>query len=357
MRDLLQKITIILFAALFGVGLLLSGCGPKDSPVGAVVDDPAGVLTAEACQRLIDQAQSLLVTQHIALQLFISDTPVGDIDQLAVERFNQARLGAQTGGARGVLLVFDPCSEQVRMEIGYDLESVFTDLFIARIEQDQMAPFFAAGRVADGIEATMELLVSQVLAQEPDPVAVGSRPMADAALSGGGGARSRVPVGSGLPEKAPVADGESFSAQATPLATLACYRLSLQRHIKDPNLGIYTPETKRFFAQWLVTDAQQDNALRDLERCWALAEVKEDDSGTLAVIRFPVDQRSSAPYLLRRSPEGWQLDFATMNRVLGFNQRNQWRMRAFDHPFLFAFADWSFDRHGFPFTTPSPVRQ
>jgi len=330
--------------------LLCCSCGRSNEAL-IFVDDPAALLSASERLRIEDQAQSLLQHQHIQLLVVVLSQPEDDLDGLAVTTFEQHRLGAATGKARGILLLFDPFDQQVRLEIGYDLEGLFTDVFISRIEREQMAPFFAAGRVAQGIEASVELLVSHVLrASEEDASGITSHGATDSALSGGAGACAAVPVGGKQRAKKQVEDPATFAAGATPMETLERYRLSLQRRIKDPHLGIYTPATRQFFSQWLVTDGQQNNALRELERSWSTAEVftAEVAGERLAVVRFPVSARQSAPFFLRYCRAGWQLDFATMSRVLGFNQRNQWHMRSYDHPFGFAFSDWHFDNHGFP---------
>lgn len=329
--------------------LVCCGCG-RGTDGAPFIEDSAEVLSAPARQRIEDQAQSLLHHEQIQLLVVVLPQPCDDLDHVALETFEQHRLGALTGAARGVLLIFDPFSQQVRLEIGYDLEGLFTDMFIARIEREQMAPFFAAGRVAHGIEASVELLVSHMVRSGADSVQLARPDNAAQPLSGGAGARSAVALGTRLAAKDQVDDPATFAAGATPLQTLERYRLSLQRRIKDPHLEIYTPATQQFFSQWLVTDGQQNNALRELERSWDLAEVFETEVAAerLAVVRYPVSERQSPPYFLRYSGAGWQLDFATMSRVLGFNQRNQWHLRSTEHPFGFAFNDWDFDRHGFP---------
>ncbi len=40
------------------------------------------------------------------------------------------------------------------------------------------------------------------------------------------------------------------------------YFQSLREHNKNPNLNIYTEDTKKFFASWTVADINQDNELR-----------------------------------------------------------------------------------------------
>ncbi|MCK9173105.1 MAG: YgcG family protein [Desulfuromonas sp.] len=336
------------------LSLLLCGACQVSPPLPPAVVDEAEVLSPSARQRLCQQARLLLQQQRIALQVWILPQAVDDLDRLAADQLSRLRLGEQTGGARGLLLVFDPQRQQVRLEVGYDLEALLTDLFIGRIEREQMAPFYAAGRLAEGIEATVELVVGAVLAQED---ASPDRPVVHngTALSGGGGARLALEGAAARPEETPVvADLARYQPQPTPLESLALYLEVLRARIKAPQLPLYSPSSRDFFASWLVTDAQQANAQALLEAHWAEAEVR---TGTvqheqLAVIRFPVTRRGCAPYLLRRVAAGWQLDFAAMHQLLGFNHNNQWFMRRQDHAFMFAFRDWRFDRQGFPHAAP-----
>jgi len=71
-------------------------------------------------------------------------------------------------------------------------------------------------------------------------------------------------------------------------------------------------------------------------------------SDRFAVVRCPPGMRTHAPFLMQWSEQGWQLDFVTMSKVVGFNHRNQWFFRNRKHSYMFAFADWAFDSHGFP---------
>ena len=98
------------------------------------------------------------------------------------------------GTGRGLLLVVDAEGERVRLEVARELEGVFVDSFVAFIEREQMAPFFAAGRVGDGIVATSELIVGR--AEEAIET---SAPDQRAALasSAGGGAETKAGVGHG----------------------------------------------------------------------------------------------------------------------------------------------------------------
>ena len=156
------------------------------------------------------------------------------------------------------------------------------------------------------------------------------------------------------PERAPV-DRQRFAPRADPLATLQGYLQVLAGRVKDPDLALYTPESRRFFRGWLVTDAQQAHEFRHLSAVLPRARVFV--SGDRAVVRFPVADRQAAPYLLQRQEAGWMLDFAGMHRWIGFNHKNQWHCTTLDHPYMFAFADLRFDRHGFPHQAgPEPAQ-
>jgi uncharacterized protein len=326
------------------VALIQAACpGRREQPV----EDRAGLLSTAEVDRLGRFHRHLLQELDIELKVLVLAESPGDIDRAAVELFEDYGVGRRTRAARGVLLLVDPPGRQVRMEIGYDLEGIFPDGFIGYVEEGQMAPFFQAGRIGDGVEATVELLVGRALGEvDASDSAVGNRPAALDHLSGGGGARIAVDVGSGPPEKGRVADAVRFSAQATPSATLRKYLEVLRGHIKDPDLGLYSPETRHFFRRWLVTDGQQDNELRGL-----LAVMEQGTTrieGDRAVIRFPVEERRVSPYFFVRGEQGWMLDLASMSRLIGFNQNNQWFFRRSGHVYMFAFDDLRFDKNGFP---------
>ncbi|MBN1956624.1 MAG: TPM domain-containing protein [Desulfuromonadales bacterium] len=317
------------------------------------IQDQADLFSDAQEKRLTTFQQLLLKEQDVHFFVVTLAQTTNNIDQAALKIFEEAALGSVTTGARGLLLVIDPQQQQLRIEVGYDLEGIFPDGFIAGLEYDQMLPFFQQNRIGHGIEALTELLVHQ-LSEETTSDRSGEKRTTQH-LSGGAGAK----ISTAKPDSTDVYQrSESvseYSAQPTPLATLLQYRASLAAHEKSPRLDIYTPETRDFFSSWLVTDAQQQNALNILEENLANAETLEESD--LAVVRFPVEKRQVSPYFFKQAVSGWQLDFATMSQVIGFNHRNQWHFRSLDHPYTFAFKDWSFDQHGFPHRHPAAVRE
>ncbi|WP_456432796.1 TPM domain-containing protein [Thermosulfuriphilus sp.] len=331
---------------IFSLAWVFGSCGQKE-PSWDPVADQAGILDPDQRKKIATLTAALLKDLDIELKTVILGKRAQDIDLLANEIFEQEALGRKTKGARGILLLVDPEGGEVRLEIGYDLEPFLTDIFIGYIERKQMAPFFAAGRIGAGIEATVELIAGELLrAMEKanyEPLKGPGRELTY--LSGGAGAKAKVKIGSFGPQKETLAFRSEFGPQPNPLAALEKYKQVLRLHIKDPDLGLYTEDSRRFFRSWVVTDAQQDNSLRSLLKA---PRPEVFVRGDRAVIRFPVSRRDLPPYFLRRGDGGWMLDFASMNRFIRFNHLNQWYFQSLDHPYIFAFKDLIFDENGFP---------
>jgi hypothetical protein len=334
-------------ATFLTITLLLLGCsGKEEAP--AFIDDQPALLTKHERERIIQLNRKLFEALDIHIKIVLLKESPLDINQKAVGLFKAYALGKKTRGAKGILFVVDPAGKQVRMEIGYDLEPIFPDGFVGYIERKQMVPFFQANKIGPGIEATIELLVGKGLGaiKESDYTWVQKKYLTDNELSGGGGARVDVEIGSGAPKKRPTPLPDAFGPQPSPQMALRKYKQILLLHIKDPNLEIFTPETRQFFKKWVVTDAQQDNELKQLEDMVARTTVLQRNN--LAVIRFSVKNRQASPFFLQRNDEGWMLDFASMSRIIGFNHKNQWFFRMTNHRFMFGFEDVIFDKNGFP---------
>jgi len=327
---------------LIGVLLCLSlnACRRPDSDF---VSDPAALLIDAQRSRIASFHRALLEDLDIHFRLVILPSASSDINRDAVALFEDFHLGESTRGARGVLLLVDPEGEQVRLEIGYDLEGVFPDGFVGYVEEQQLAPFFAAGQVGNGIEATVELLTARAL--EEDGAFPGKDPTPPSALSGGGGARVDVAIGNGSSPFKPLSS-QPFPAASTPEETLNRYRQVLLQGVRDPNLGIYSIASRALLGNWLVTEGQQQQELRRLEQ--ALESYQVRSAGEHAVIRFPVEERQLPPYFFTLSDSGWQLDFVVMADHIGFNHKNQWHFRNIPEAYAFAFNDWRFDQQGFP---------
>ncbi|NNE24420.1 MAG: TPM domain-containing protein, partial [Rhizobiales bacterium] len=249
-----------------------------------MVEDHAGLLTQEQNVQVSDYHRFLLRDHDIDYRV-VSENKVADINRLAVKTFERLGDGMRSKTGRGLLLVIAPDEKLVRLEVSRSLEPVFTDAFVKYIEERQMVPFFASGRIADGILATTELIVTR--AQEAR-ANVEFDPGANPARSAGGGAVSKIAAGQ------PKMTGDSgIAAGASPQATLDSYLEAMGRRNSSPDLLIYTPETRAMLKGWTVTAAQMDNEVKTNRKC---ASRGTRTRGQYAVIRYRIKDRLCAPY-------------------------------------------------------------
>lgn len=304
------------------------------------MEDTAELLSPAERQRL-SEYHALLRADFDLDYRVVTAAATGDIDRFAVEQYAALEVGAASRSHRGLLLVIDDGQDLVRLEVGHALEGMFPDAFIAYIEQRQMLPFFASGRVADGILATTELIVNR--AQEHK---LHSGDVDVATLAGSGGAGATADINS----PAPVEAVSSVAAPpgATPQETLRAYLEAMADRNASPDLALYTPETRAWLAEWTMTPAQMDNLVRTYRRCGAATERR---NGEYAVLRYQPSGRACAPWFFRREGELWLLDLTMMRDTIRFGRDNSWRLvPGADHPYGFAFENWRFDADGFPIT-------
>ena len=308
-----------------------------------LVADKAELLSAEQAERMAAHHGFLLVDHGVDYRV-VTDRGTGDIVAYGVEQFKAMDVGGLSGTGRGLLLVVDAEQDKVRLEVGLALEGVFTDAFVAYIEQRQMVPFFRANRIADGILATTELIVTR--AQEAKRRQAFDAP-AGTSGSGGGGATTKAKIGAGS-EPAPVPTEPVAAAGSSPEETLQAYFTAMAARDARPDLPIYSAATQRMLKGWVVTPAQMDNSARAYRSC-RTDRSSTNRAGNRAVIRYRVADRTCSPFFFRLEGGRWRLDLTMMQSTIRFGRSNAWRFP--DGPpadYAFAFNDWAFDGNGFP---------
>lgn len=331
----------------FVLALILGLAGAwSAAAAGEAVDDAAALMTGDQ-RDWVAEYHGYLLKDHDIDYRVVTTEDADDINRFAVERFAELGVGEASETGRGLLLVIDSGQDRVRLEVGYALEGVFPDAFVAYVEQRQMVPFFRAGRVADGILAATELIVTRAQRAAANAGFEGEDWMAG---SGGAGATAKAGIGQGWSNPAAPggSDDGATTAGRSPEETLTRYLAAMAARNGDPGLGLYTAETRSMLQSWVMTPAQMTNVAQTYRRCTA-EHARTDSSGRLAVIRYPVAQRQCAPWFFRRDGDGWALDLTMMQKAIRFGRTNAWHFDlATDHPYRFAFADWRFDSHGFP---------
>lgn len=314
----------------------------RDVPI---VLDEAGLLD-ESERAFVSKYHGYLVKDHdIDYRVVTSNLPSSVLEQ-AVDLYEKLGVGSRSEWGRGLLLVINPETNRVRLEVGYALEGTFPDAFAAYVEQRQMVPFFADGRVADGILATTEFIVdrAQRAVERSGSVADEVWMMG----SGGAGAQTEAQIGTGrdhAPEKG--ADSDIMPA-SSPSEALSAYLTAMDARNLNPRLPIYSPETQSMLQGRTLTEAQADMVVRTYRAC-SPQGVRYNDSGILAVIRYAPAERACAPWFFVKQGSHWTLDLASMSRTIRFGRTNAWHRSAEGFgEYSFAFEDWTFDRHGFP---------
>ena len=262
------------------IAAILAWWGQQPLAPAALVQDAAGLLTDEQRERISEYHDYLLKDHDIDYRV-LSELDVDDINQLAVSRFSELSNGMRSRTGRGLLLVIAPGAQLVRLEVSQSLEPVYTDAFVRYIEERQMVPFFSAGRVADGILATTELITARV--QEATERAE-LDPSPNETASAGGGAVARIASAQASQgTDAGVAPGPS------PQQTLDAYFEAMDQRNGSPNLAIYTPQTRVMLQSWTVTPAQMDLMVASYRSC--VSEGVRTRGGH-AVIRYRIADRA-----------------------------------------------------------------
>jgi uncharacterized protein len=312
------------------------------SPARSVVD--GAQLLNDGERRALAGYHDRLLADHDIDYRVTTARADGDLNRASHEAFVALGVGGRSDSGRGLLLLIDPSADRVRLEVSGALEGVFTDAFVAYLEQRQMVPFFRENRVAEGVLATTELIFAR--AQQ---AAAGQAfdPSAAATLSLGGGASTAARIGAGA-DRTWAQGRPQVRPEATPEATVVAYLAATAARNGRPDLAVYSEESREMLGSWTMTAAQMDHLVRTYRSCPG-GEVRYGGQGDRAVIRYAPAARQCSPWLLRREGGRWALDLAAAGQVIRFNHRNHWRMPDPDgHAYAFAFTDWRFDRHGFP---------
>jgi len=262
-----------------------------------LVEDELGLFTPEQLARISEHHAFLLKDHGIDYRVATKSTGV-DINSFAVRYFDANRIGSESAYGHGLLLLIDPDQDKVRLEVGRSLEGTFVDAFVAYIEQRQMVPFFAKNRIADGVLATTEMIVTRVQNANSN---AGFSTEAWAAGTSGAGATSKAGIGQGGDDT--FRQGIDHQAAGSPLATLEQYQAAMSQRNLRPDLDIYSADTKAMLKGWVMTAAQADNQAKSLKQCDPLG-VRLSDDGQLAVIRYPIRERTCNPWFMVLEPGG-----------------------------------------------------
>ena len=111
------------------------------------------------------------------------------LEALAVDLVNRWRIGSGFE-RRGLLLLLVEQDRQVKLEVTYELEDVFTDAFTGYVEDLQLRPYYLADDIGTGLVAVMEELEQRAQLKQQGEYTPGVIARLDEELlAGGAGAR------------------------------------------------------------------------------------------------------------------------------------------------------------------------
>ncbi|MBO6851894.1 MAG: TPM domain-containing protein, partial [Marinobacter sp.] len=220
--------------------LTLAGC--SEPPTW--LEDRVDLLSDEQARSLNDYHRYLLEDHDIDYRMVI-EAGDDDINQRAVTLFRSMKVGQRSDAGRGLLLLLNPAQNRVRVEVSQSLEGVYPDVMIHYLERQQMVPFFQRGRIADGILATTELMITRAQEAEQNQEYYASGSPSHAA---GAGAVTDAELNAGA-ERQTEPGGPDVTAGHQPRDTVAAYLKAIAAHDDRPDLSLYTSDTQDMLAQ------------------------------------------------------------------------------------------------------------
>jgi len=330
-----------LWTGLLLIILLGSGCSDqKDEtlesvfrhrPTGAnLVYDEVGIM-----DDLLESTEQSLVAlgERYDIEMMIVALPSLEkrytISEAASLLQSQWEVGRNASG--GVLLLLINDSREVKLEVSYELESIYTDLFTGSIERHQLGPRFVSGELEIGLIALMEELEARAALkrQEIDVGDVIAKRDAQY-LSGGGGAKItlqqpvQVDFGTGI--------NAHYPAGETVVQAWNSLLKRWQDGQHDPNLEVFLPSGRLAYRDF--TTMPKDKLLKQYQT-YRKKQYTIRQDGDYAVIFFGNKKGwDNAPFLFCRTAEGWQFDLVHQRRFIRMGPSPTWGVEFGEHPYM-----------------------
>jgi uncharacterized protein len=158
----MSTLRILLWAAALACAATVSAATPEVPYLSGRVVDNAELLSPAIRERLsaMLKAHEERTGNQIAV-LTVSTIHGTGIEEYALRVFEAWKLG-QKQKDNGVLVIVVPQDRKMRIEVGYGLEGVLTDVAASRIIRNVMTPQFKAGEFGKGIEDGSSAIVAQL---------------------------------------------------------------------------------------------------------------------------------------------------------------------------------------------------
>jgi len=169
-RPALFAVLLLAVPVILGVLFLVAPAAAKDVPyLTGRVNDEANLIPQDQRQRI--EAKLAEFEKQTGDQVAV--LTVDSLDGEAIEEYANkvARTWAlgQKGKDNGVLLLVAKQDRKMRIEVGYGLEPVLTDLQTKIIQDEVIIPHFKQGDFGGGIEAGVDAILSTIQGKAVEP--------------------------------------------------------------------------------------------------------------------------------------------------------------------------------------------
>jgi len=251
------------------------------------------------------------------------------VEETAARVLSNWKIGKDFG-RRGLLLFFADREKQVKLEVSYELEDVFTDAFCGYIADLQLRPSFLEGRLGIGLLAVMEEIERRAQIKHQANYSLREIDELDRELlSGGAGARRDL---SKLQKEKVKEVGWKYPAGKTPEEAWQTLIQSWQDKARDPNLGVYTEITKLVYRDYQnLPDSRYEKDYQTYHKK-PFEVIKNEKYG---VIFFGNKKGwENSPFLFCRTPEGWKFDIVHQRKYIRHGPSPDWGVERTDYPYI-----------------------
>ncbi len=329
---ILLVISLFLIDAALGFRKTSSPDFITDRPIekNVHVYDSAGILTniIESSTRYLEIIRKDYAIETVVVTLPALPQP-HTIESLAVELFSNWQIGSVNGG-RGILLLFADKEKLIKIEVSYELEDVFTDIFCGYIEDKQLKAYYLSNQLEIGLIAVLEEIENRAQIKHQENYSIADIQQIDQELlSGGAGAKRRLTK---YQEEKMFQVGQAYPAGSTPEEAWQTLIRSWEDKVRDPNLGVYTEITRLAYRDFknLPDSRYEEDVVTYKHKPFEIIQ-----NGTYAVIFFGKKKGwENAPFLFCRTKNGWQFNIVHQRKYVRMGKNPHWGVERSDHPYV-----------------------
>jgi hypothetical protein len=314
---------------------------PQDRFTHARVDDAANILVPFG-PRIGRMADALGTDLGIDVHVVTSVDGRTPIETQATRTFEQRQV-ARKAPTGGLLVILDPKLGSARIEVGYSLEGVMTDLHMSRVARDQLAPYVSYGSAGMAVMDVMhylrdyallaavrgDLKLPEELKKTPDYLRYKQY------LSGGAGARtalSRLPADGDYKKLLKPDRRALYAPGKTPQESVVALVRTMRDLAGDPTLELFTEGSRLMRQLYPLAPFEEWQRADSLEASKPL-EYLVDGDYAVATSRKP--STGFTPVLLHREQGLWRVDLVETWKNLFFNEAGNYYLRNANTPYYF----------------------